>query len=1027
MYNISRHLHHAEEAFKAMGYRATDKKEKKETQDLVYDGDVKLAPVLETATDLLVMHEEVVHLQAAVTMLLHSGRREVPLKNIVHNRRLQFVKAQQGSGIAPSGSQHPNPPLAHFNQPSSQYCNNPPLPTRVPPPQLVSGGVGPVSTRPALPSNVVHSHEWMHQQAGQKRTDHDYANMSRVGGNIMVMNTTYSHQYPNQTPQFSSAATVHGGTQSTAAETAQLYGNIPGPPQTQQRLQRHHSHYDPPAPPFCGEHRRASQPTTYQNYPPTTTTYSAGCWDAATYDPTFFTPPTAGTIVSDSSRVQFSVPSSPAPPQFPAPPRPHPALDQTSGPPSPTARPVPKPRSNVPSKLTAQEDVENINVHRLSIEARQQSPGGPDSMIDNLPPPITDFTTPIKEEPSYDSGIPGFMSDLNNPGVGGSLLSISLRESGPKGLRDSELALEASSSSVGESPGASSNPPLTMSHTTSTSSESSMDLYGSGPTLPNLSRQQSSAQQMMREQSFPPLQEEREDYDEDGGLQMTAATSPAGTPTITTQGSLDAVPRELPPEQETSPRKSYAKSQSTEIVEGDWAHQDRGQQSLRFVKSGSNLQEMASESEQTRNLDKPQPAPRRSGSRSPPGSGGTSPTASPKLAPRNRSTHEQWTPTAQSRPFPPPINGISKSATLPRQAKSVEVEPRANREMSRYSSGSDLAKDRPTDKPLPFKPLPGKQMEPETPVLGYVPEHLQKLISARQQQSTHRTEPSSQQPLQESHTHPQNNCREHSVERERLREQLQKEQEERREREKRLQKELLQKEQQRLEAERLLQEKLQKEQEERIELERLQKIGQQQRMETERRLQQEKQEKEEAQKQLRNLQLQLEQQKKRESKPHFQQKSVAVVSPNNTEATPSLSKPGLDKGGEGAHALRAQQYGEGKPRERANADASQLRHCRRPSANKQAAELETIFTEVPTTEDIRAATQKVPDMVTHIDLENTWVCDYCTNLNADGLPKCEVCERPDPRISWLCLTCKNINPNSLHQCKTCNAPKETAL
>ncbi|CAI8016032.1 Receptor-like serine/threonine-protein kinase SD1-6, partial [Geodia barretti] len=123
VYNISRHLHHAEEAFKAMGYRATDKKEKKETQDLVYDGDVKLPLVLETATDLLVMHEEVVHLQEAVTTLLNRGRWEVPLENIVQNRRLQFVRAQQGSGIAPSGSPHPNPPPSpHFD------LQNPPPP-----------------------------------------------------------------------------------------------------------------------------------------------------------------------------------------------------------------------------------------------------------------------------------------------------------------------------------------------------------------------------------------------------------------------------------------------------------------------------------------------------------------------------------------------------------------------------------------------------------------------------------------------------------------------------------------------------------------------------------------------------------------------------------------------------------------------------------------------------------------------------------------------------------------------------------
>ncbi|CAI7993559.1 hypothetical protein GBAR_LOCUS1277, partial [Geodia barretti] len=199
VYNISRHLHHAEEAFKAMGYRATDKKEKKETQDLVYDGDVKLPPVLETATDLLVMHEEVVHLQEAVAMLLNCGRREVPLENVVGKRRLEFVRAQQGSGIAPSGSPNLHPTPAHLCQPSSPYCSNPPLPTRVPPPKLVSGGVGqnaPVSTGPAFPSNVVHGHEWMHQQAGQKRTDHDYANMSRMDGNIVVTDAAASSNNP---------------------------------------------------------------------------------------------------------------------------------------------------------------------------------------------------------------------------------------------------------------------------------------------------------------------------------------------------------------------------------------------------------------------------------------------------------------------------------------------------------------------------------------------------------------------------------------------------------------------------------------------------------------------------------------------------------------------------------------------------------------------------------------------------------------------------------------------------------------
>ena len=59
----------------------------KESVDLVYDGDVNLKSVLETATDLLVMHEEVVHLEE---MLQSSGRRDISLGNIVERRRMQF-------------------------------------------------------------------------------------------------------------------------------------------------------------------------------------------------------------------------------------------------------------------------------------------------------------------------------------------------------------------------------------------------------------------------------------------------------------------------------------------------------------------------------------------------------------------------------------------------------------------------------------------------------------------------------------------------------------------------------------------------------------------------------------------------------------------------------------------------------------------------------------------------------------------------------------------------------------------------
>ena len=102
-------------------------------------------------------------------------------------------------------------------------------------------------------------------------------------------------------------------------------------------------------------------------------------------------------------------------------------------------------------------------------------------------------------------------------------------------------------------------------------------------------------------------------------------------------------------------------------------------------------------------------------------------------------------------------------------------------------------------------------------------------------------------------------------------------------------------------------------------------------METEQRLQQEKQEKEEAQKQPRHLQLKPEHEQQQKKCRNFipsQQKLVAVNSPTNNEGKASVSKPDesqLDRSEEGAMALRAQQRyaGEGRPRERAKAAASQ--------------------------------------------------------------------------------------------------------
>ena len=656
------------------------------------------------------------------------------------------------------------------------------------------------------------------------------------------------------------------------------------------------------------------------------------------------------------------------------------AVSQVSGrgPPKPGAagRPIPvprKPRSNA-SKPADRGDKKKQNVHWLIMEGSQPSPGSQDSLIATLPPPITDFMTPLEDTQSYKSGIK--MSGFPNPTGGGGYDSFSFpRDSGPQGLGDSQppLLLEQTSASSSA-----------MSQGTTASSSESLDLYGSGPHLQQRARQSSSHTKL-------------------------------------------------------------------DMVEGDRPHQERSQQPLRHIQSGSNLPAMEGRSFQrdpVKKLEKPQPAPRRSRSPSPTGSGEPSPSASPKLAPRHRATHEPWTQTGQNRPFPPP-DASPKWQTLPRQAQSVEVEPQSNKVMPRFSSGSDLMRDKTSSKHLEFKP-PVARFEPDTPVVGILPAHLKKL----QSQSVASTQPVKPQtppggpepPSHQSHTLPLNNCSEHIVKEKELQEQLQQEQQQRLKKEQELhleQQERMKREQEQRKRER----ELQQEQQQRMELERrLKQLEQQQQQELQRQLQQQ-QEKEETQKRLRDLQLQLEQQQQQKkeicSKPPFlsqQQKSVAV-SPTNAQATASLPKPDesqLEFGGEGAQALRAQKYsreaagqqypGEGKLRERANVDASRYRP-KRTSTDKpthKPPEQETSFTDPLTQDSGGVGTSKMLDIATHIYLEDTWVCKYCTNLNSDSLPNCEVCKRPDPR-TWVCHRCQNHNPRSLSQCQGCKCPQEITV
>ena len=1083
MYNISRHLHHAEKVFLAMGYRQTDKKEKKESQDLVYDGDVSNAKVLETATDLLVMHEEVIHLKEKVSRLLRSGMGYGSLAQTVAQRQIEFTQARQRDGqLGPQQPSYPTPAVT--SGVSSTMFTNTNLPKKVP-----------VSMQGQMEAHENFHHKQQQFAMAQKKTEPDYANLIIGPGGPQVANeqpiasnpvflpgqapptntshwvdgsgqlhhpphgqqqfsqqtqssssyqyppptTAYRQFHPNHIPQdphFTHPPIGHAEAQSTAAADETHYHNLadlhlhqpPGPPQQQHS---HLCHQQPAVPPPGGVLgvRRASYPTTYQNYPPSTSTSHTADWDGNQADPNnptaFMNYPPPGAVATDTNPFSaaqvpgHSAAFSHAPHQFPT----SPAVSQASGPPSPatTTRPVPKPRSNLPLTPTSQDDpekLENQNIHRQVMEGgqpSQPSPGSQDFDIENLPPPITNFTTPLEDTSSFESGIKsGLISGFPNPTGGGGYVSFSFpRDSGPQGLGDSQPPLPLEQTSASSS---------AMSQGTTASSES-LDLYGSGTCLQQKGRQFSS--QMSKQLSFQAVQEEEEEEEEEkgemdeGGLHMTTTpTSPP--PTIMTQGSMDNVPRELTTEPESSSlqKKSYSKSHSMDMVEGDRPHQERSKQPLRHIQSGSNLPAMEGRSFQrdpVKKLEKPQPTPRRSRSPSPTGSGEPSPSASPKLAPRHQATHEPWTPTGQNRPFPPP-DASPKWQTLPRQAQSVEVEPLSNKVMPRFSSGSDLLRNKAASKHLEFKPPAARrEYEPDTPVIGLLPPHLKKL----QSQSAASTQPvkpqtppgGSEPPPHQSHTLPQNNCSEHIVK------------------------------------EKELQERLQQEQQQRMELERqLKQLQQQQQQQELQRQLQQQQEKEETQKRLRDLELKLEQQqhhqkKESHSKPPFlsqQQKSVAVVSPTNAQATATLSKPDespLEFVG-GAQALRAQQYpregasqqSSGEMRERANADASRYRPKRPPTdkPTHKPPEQETSFTDPLTRDSGGVGTSKMPDIATHIDLEDTWVCAYCTNLNSDSLPNCEVCKRPDPR-TWVCHRCQNHNPRSLLQCQGCRHPQETTV
>ena len=254
----------------------------------------------------------------------------------------------------------------------------------------------------------------------------------------------------------SSAIYLHSpGAQFTPANQGLLYENIPVPRERKPQVQRQASHQEPPTLPSRAggwEQRRASQPTGYQKNPPSTYNatlnyppHAAGCDGPRADNPTVFQ-----NILRQ-------------------------AISQKSSLPAPDGLPG-RPGQPVIKVFTPGDN--------------NQSP--PSILLAELPPPITDFTTPPLCDPT------GLITGLHD--MSDTLVTVSHQTTSSL---ESELSIDLYCSGPGlqlQSP-----PPLHQEWRKGEpppgtpiigSLDASIDLYSSGPTLPNLNRQLPSTQQM---------------------------------------------------------------------------------------------------------------------------------------------------------------------------------------------------------------------------------------------------------------------------------------------------------------------------------------------------------------------------------------------------------------------------------------------------------------------------------------------------------------------------------------------------
>ena len=746
-----------------MGYKPTDKKE---GQDLVYEGEVKLPGVLETATDLLVMHEEICLLQDMVQSLVKEKRDAgVQLEVLVTFR--QKSKSYEEAWAAVMGSQTSD------GSENQTYYANLPLKAAVHEQFHAPNAPHPL---PSTSSPHVYSQPGNMMASTQQSTNSQYYNYlppstgngqqqcipHGVGGVPMTQGTAPQYGAPN-----SQNAGQYQSNFAPSHTTSQGY-HYPPPNDNQSYVTTHVS--QPRQQVAVSHHQSGPGPAVSQYHPgpgPVVSQYEPDPRPAVSQYP-----PGPGPAVSGPG---------PAVPQYPPGPRPavsqyhsgpRPDVAQYQSDPGPavsqhqsglgpagqgrdgTQASNPTQYQNYPQTdnesvthqtradhLGHNENVDpelNILAHKQHMgsynmpastsQEDQQSLNETNDSInpDNLPPPIMNFShmgstpvTPYNEV--LESGL--VMSGIVGTRDGLSLLPPS--ESGPLGMQISESGEHSPNPTYDHSISNSSGDHSPNDHSLNKSSSSeSVDLYGSGPVKQYKYQRSSSS-------SVPPLPEEARIEGswvviEKGGQDdiPSSPSTPKSQPALVTQGSQDTEPRELDSELNKpipKPRRLPDKTQSVDVVE-DQKRGEKVHPVMRSCVSGSSLldsQHIPDQSNST-TLDKPTPRPR---SRSPSpaaSSNENSPSASPTPQYRNvqilpgrppgqRPTHEMWSPTGSSKQL--------KSSTLPRQTQSVDRESEDKREMTHFSSGSNIHGGEGLHLPLKTSPAQNT-MEPETPVKG---------------------------------------------------------------------------------------------------------------------------------------------------------------------------------------------------------------------------------------------------------------------------------------------------------------------